>query len=345
MIGLDWECLPSAWARRGRASRTHPAPPPAIKTAGQPVQLDVVVSGVQAAAGLAPADFTVLDAGKPQPVLTARTLPAAESPARVIIMLDTVDVRYTTVAFEREQVGKYLRLHEGQLQHPTKIAVLTDTGVVMPPDFSTDGKALAVALEKQTIPLRDIRRSAGFYGAEDRLSLGLNALGQLLEQKAATPGSEAILFVSPGWPYLSGPNVLETSKQQDGIFHDIVSFSDKLRREQVTLYMVDPEGAAESVGRENYYREYLNGVSKPSKVDLGDLSAQVLAVQSGGLVLDGSNDLAKLLGSFEAPGDMTYRISFTGATAEHAEEYHKLAVRVDKPGLSTRTRTGYYAEP
>ena len=330
---------------QGQGKPDSAMPAQVVSTAGQPVHLDVVVSGAQAAGTLTQADFTVLDAGRPQPLLTVTPLPAAESPSRVVILLDTANVRYMTVAFEREQVSKYLRAHEGQLAHQTALAILTDTGVSMQPGFSTDGNALAATLEKQTIPLRDIRRGAGVYGAEDRLSLGLNALGQLLKQKSTTPGSEAILIVSPGWPYLSGPNVLETGKQQDSIFRDVVAISNELRREDVTLYMIDPEGAGESVGRENYYREYLDGVTKPGKVDLADLSAQVLSVQSGGLVLNGSNDLAKLLSSFEAPGDVTYRISFTGATAEHPDEYHKLAVRVDKPGLTVRTRTGYYAEP
>jgi hypothetical protein len=30
---------------------------------------------------------------------------------------------------------------------------------------------------------------------------------------------------------------------------------------------------------------------------------------------------------------------------EHADEYHELEVKVDKPGMKARTNTGYYAEP
>ena len=39
---------------------------------------------------------------------------------------------------------------------------------------------------------------------------------------------------------------------------------------------------------------------------------------------------------------MFYSVSFDPPPADGPNEYHKLEVRIDKPGLSARTNTGYY---
>jgi hypothetical protein len=94
-----------------------------------------------------------------------------------------------------------------------------------------------------------------------------------------------------------------------------------------------------------YYQDFLKGVSKQSQVNVGDLSLQVLAVQSGGLALASDNDVASLLQKCLADTEAYYELSFVPAPADHRDEYHNLLVQVAKPGLTARTRTGYYAEP
>jgi hypothetical protein len=38
-------------------------------------------------------------------------------------------------------------------------------------------------------------------------------------------------------------------------------------------------------------------------------------------------------------------LSFDSAPADQPNEYHQLEVKVEKSGLSVRTRSGYYAQP
>jgi hypothetical protein len=98
------------------------------------------------------------------------------------------------------------------------------------------------------------------------------------------------------------------------------------------------------VGATFRYEDFLKGQSKSSGVDLGDLSLQVLAVQSGGLALN-SNDTAALLQRSYADLDDYYEVSFEEPPAETSDTYHHLDVKVDKPGLTARTHEGYYAQP
>ena len=154
-----------------------------------------------------------------------------------------------------------------------------------------------------------------------------------------------IFWVSPGWPILSGPGIELDSKQQNRIFATVVGLSTELRQARITLYDIDPLGPAEGVGRTNYYQDFVKGVPKPGQAQAGDISLQVVATQSGGLVLTGSNDIAGLLKQCMADTEAYYEISFTGARADHRDEYHHIEVKIAKSGLTARTREGYYAQP
>jgi VWFA-related protein len=223
--------------------------------------------------------------------------------------------------------------------------VATDTGAKLAENFSSDGNALGAAMDRDQIGLRDIGRSAGFYGASERLQYSLGALNQLITTEAPRPGRKILLWVSPGWPILSGPNVELDAKQQDQIFGQIVALSTQLRQARITLYSVNPLGAGESVFRGTYYEEFVKGVSKPSQVNLGNLALQVLALQSGGLELDYNNDLAGLLQKCVSDAAPFYEISFAAPAAERPDEYHRIEIKLAKPGLTARTRQGYYAQP
>jgi VWFA-related protein len=313
----------------------------------QRIALDVVVTPKSGApvAGLQQSDFTVLDNKTAQPIANFNALGGSQAPVQLLLVIDAVNAPFRAISYERGQIDAFLRANGGHLPHPLSIAIFTDTGIQAEQGSSTDGNALATSLDQATIGLRDIRRDSGFYGAEDRLSLSLNALRALAARESASPGRKLVLFVSPGWPILSGPEVDLDSKQQQQIYADVMQISGLFRRDHITLYSVDPIGAAEGVGHMFYYEEFLKGVSKPSQAQIGNLAIQVLAVQTGGLALAGSNDISGLLGRCMADATAYYEISFPAPPSERPGEYHQLEIKVDKPGLIARTRTGYYSQP
>lgn len=77
---------------------------------------------------------------------------------------------------------------------------------------SRDGNALIAELNEHESGLRTIRRSQGIYGASERVQLSLRALEQLTEYESARPGRKLVIWISPGWPLLSGPREELTSK-------------------------------------------------------------------------------------------------------------------------------------
>ncbi len=311
------------------------------------ITLDVVVSPKSGppVSGLQQQDFTILDNKSPQTITSFGAVTGRQAPIEVTLVIDTVNTDYDRISYERIQIDKFLRAEGGQLAYPMALAVFTDKGVQIAGDFSIDGNALSAALDKDEIGLRSITRSAGYYGATERLQLSLNALHQLVASQASRPKRKIILWISPGWPLLSGPNTQLDSKQQQTIFSDIVSFSNQLERARVTLYSVNPLGTSESLSAESYYKDFLKGVSKPSQVLIGNLGLQVLAVQSGGLSLNLSNDIAGALRECLADSVPYYEISFAPPAGGQRDEYHHLDIKIEKPGLTARTRQGYYAQP
>jgi VWFA-related protein len=321
--------------------KTPPAPPAAAT-----IDLDVVVTPRSGppVADLQQQDFTILDNKTPQHIKSFHTFGGSQAPIHVLIVLDAVNVPYESIAYSRGEIVKFLRANGGRLAYPTELAFFMDTGVQVQQAFSTDGNELGTSIAQYKVPLRDIRRSSQFE-AIDRLDLSIDGLRSVVGSQAKLPGRKLILWVSPGWPLLSGPNMYLDPKQQNQIFSTIVDLSTKMREGGVTLYNVNPIGAAEGVGREFYYQGFLKGVSKPGQVVLGDLSLQVIATQSGGLALFGDNNLAAMLEKCTADGKAYYELSFDPSPTEHRNEYHHIEVQVAKPGLTARTRDGYYSQP
>ena len=92
-------------------------------------------------------------------------------------------------------------------------------------------------------------------------------------------------------------------------------------------------------------KAYSGGASNPSDIRTRDLTIGAIAVQSGGLVLNPGNDLAGDLQKCIADAAAYYEISFDPVITGQADEYHHLEIRVAKPGLTARTRQGYYSQP
>jgi VWFA-related protein len=315
------------------------------------ISLDVVVTDKAGnpVPGLQQQDFTLLDDKQPKKITSFRAsvqTDRASDPIQAILLVDAVNSSAQGVGDQQEQLQRFFRRDGGRLPIPTSLLVLTDTSTQLQPQPTQDGSILATALNANQAGLRAIGRSGGFYGAADRFQLSIQALREIIQYEANRPGRKLLIWLSPGWPLLSGPEVELTKKQQEGIFREIVALCQQLREARITLYAVDPLGMADAGSfRTFYYQSFLKGVTSSTKVDNGDLALQVLAVQSGGRVLNSSNDVSSLIATCLADAKAYYSISFEAPSADHLNEYHALAIKVDKPGLITRTRAGYYAQP
>jgi|SRR5580704_14044990 VWFA-related protein len=320
---------------------------PPQKPVSSRIFLDVVVTpkSGQPVRDLLEQDFTILDNGAQQKIASFQAVEGSHSPVDVILLIDAVNAGYSILSFEREQVGQFLRANGGHLAQPTSLAILTGTGTQIQEGFSVDGNTLSASLEQYDMDLRNTPRSASFYGQAERYQLSLKALEELAVRETPRPGRKIMIWVSPGWPILTGHSITMDDKQQQHIFGNVVGFSNLLRRGRITLYSIDPLGAGDAAVRTLYWKDYVKGISKPSQVEAGNLALEVLATQSGGLVLNDNNDVAALVRECLADTSAFYEISFDAPVGDPPHKYHHLEVRLAKPGLIARTRQGYYSQP
>ena len=274
-----------------------------------------------------------------------RPTATADPPVEVILLVDEVNASVTDVARQRQAIEKFLKQNGGELVRPVSIVFFSDSGTMIGNTPSQDGKALIAELNQTSSSLRSLAGHKEFT-ARRPLQLSLRTLGQLADYEATRPGRKLVVWISPGWPLLSGPNIELSSKDQQGLFDNIVALSDGLRNARITLYSVHPLGTADAAGfRTTYYKEFIKGVTAANHVQAGNLALQVLAYQSGGRVLNSDNDMADEIATCINDANAFYVLTFEGEPGDGPNEYHGLEVKIDKPGLTARTRSGYYAQP
>jgi VWFA-related protein len=336
------------------AQVTVPIPKPVSPTEATtstkgPLDLDVVVSGHDGKpiAGLQQQDFSVYLDKEPQPITAFHAVAATSStvPVQTILLVDTVNTRFSNVAYERQEIDRFLKQNEGKLSQPITLVILSDTSTQITQP-SQDGNQLAGVLDKAATGIREVRHNTGFYGWTEQFQISASALQRLAAFEQTRPGRKLLIWISPGWPLLSGPEVELSNKDQQNLFNTLVVLSTSLRKARVTLSSVDPLGTQDAISyRTDFYQEFTKGVPSAGKMQIGNLALQVLALQSGGRVLNSSNDVTAQIVLAASDATAFYTLTIKSPSSESPNEYRAISVRVDKPGLTARTRTGYYAQP
>jgi VWFA-related protein len=357
------------------------AQPPVVQPENSRIYLDVVVTPKSGppVGGLQQQDFTLLDNKAPQTIASFQASEGGTTPAELIVVVDGVNIPYEKIAYARDQIDTFLRANGGRLAYPTAVAFFTDTDARIEDGFSTDGNAVSAFVDGYNLSLQTIHRTAGFYGALERLNLSVKILSLLAVREAPRPGRKIVLWISPGWPFLAATDEKLDSQQQKEIFANIVGLSTQLREARITLYSVDPlpegfglaPGARDtgSVGRRDvlpgargarsgpitqsgdiafsrlFYKDFLKGVGSFHEAHMGNLALQVLAVQSGGLALSLSNYVSEEMQRAIADTQTYYEISFDPPVAKQPDEYHQIQIKLARPGLSARTRQVFYVQP
>ncbi|HTV82396.1 MAG TPA: VWA domain-containing protein [Acidobacteriaceae bacterium] len=337
----------SLWAQKPPAS---PAPPPS-RAATPPAALTFTIEVTDKAGhripGLQQSDFTLLDDKSPSPIQAfAAHSPGPRSPETAVVVVDTVNMGFVGDSVARGQIIDFLRKSHGPLAYGMSLLVLTDSGISELGTTSDDPATLLAELNTQQGQLRDIGRSAGFWGAEEREEAAINSLSLVARTMGRMRGRKLLIWIGPGWPIFDNPAMTYTDSELHQIFAEVVTLSREMTEARVTLYDVDPLGTWDAgTFRTFLWQSFSKPVRRWDQALPGNLALQVLATQSGGLVLNSSNDVAGELNTCSQDGAAWYTISFAPQTSEKPDTWHSVKVKLDKPGLIVRTRPGYYAEP
>jgi VWFA-related protein len=313
------------------------------------IKLDVVVTDQSGSpvSGLGRNEFALLDNGQPNEILSFSAFDKISAkpdpPVEVILVIDEVNHLAQDVPDVQPQVEKFLRQNGGHLSQPVSIYRVSDAGLSLTNQPSTDGYTLEdeishknrlrqLSLDEDDNTLYDgmLRDNQPFRSRPLHVQTALRALGSIVLEERRKPGRKLLVWVGYGGP--------------DGArsFDWTTELSTRIREARITLFSVTfwrkpPRGFP--------YQFFLQGVKSAAQSDPGDLALEVLATQSGGHVLENTSDLARMIGQCVEDASTFYTISFNPPRTGAVDEYHDIKVQVSKPDLVARTNTGYYDQP
>jgi VWFA-related protein len=358
------------------------------------IHLDVVVTDQtgKPVSGLKAADFTVLDGGQPEKIVSFHAYGEAgaspDPPVAITLVLDTLGLPPDLASRERLSVEAFLRQNGGRLAQPISILMLTETGLWRVGLPSTDGNALAESVAKNRVTISNGNPNhlsaqidqgwqsqapqAGtinpYHATDLPGEAALKALGAIATAERRQPGRKLLIWVGPGWGVGSG-NPEEHAKTQpdkQALFDRIVWFSTLLRLARVSLYtfsvgevsplndakgrdlMLDPKALDPKEMGFPWYA--VHPVTSPQQLpgfpyEALNLNRKVLAIESGGRVIDSRGDPLHQIDDCAREPSAFYTLTFNPSPADHADEYHDLKVDVRQPGLTAHSDTFYYDQP
>lgn len=355
----------SVCAQKATAAPTYDAEEGLIK-------LDVLVTDKlgKPVSGIARKDFKLLENGQPNKILTFHAYDGSSAgpdpPVKIILLIDTLNLPERMASYERREVKRFLQQNGGRLAQPVSLVELSNMGILTVGEPSADGNALAADFTHNK-NLEWIRQVPGGMRGESLDSLylehpafsALKALGDIATTERQRPGRKLLIWVGPGWGLGTGADTNSAGPRQT--FDTIEWYSTLLREARITLYSFSV-GETNADGRALTYLSFLSGAQSAQQATFMHLNRKVLAVETGGRVLEPSGDLTgdpvPGLTDFKPNADLVlqinscvqeagafYTLSFDPSRADRPDEYHELKVQVDTPGLTARTTTGYYDHP
>lgn len=349
-------------------------PDPGPDTSRGMVQLDVVVTDPSGnpISGLSEKDFTLLDDGKPQKIVSfqafdrvgdhagsdaegtqhsdkSHTVPPG-SPVEVLLVIDELNMPPPQLAAAEHEAESFLRQNQGRLRQPVTIYRLNNDGLSASVQPSTDGNALADEITRRPEP-RWLWKPSAIAENISKFNLSrpdhlkalqsVIAVGSIAIEQRRRPGRKLMFWLGPGWQF--------ESKQGTGVFDFLVELFTRLREARIDLWSAtewpfyDQSGSPLPVNQ-FMYKDLLDAVT-PEKVDFGYLTLQAIAMQTGGGWLETHSNLAGLLGKQVEHANSFYSLSFDPPRTNVVDEHHVLKVEVSQADLIAHTSRGYFDEP
>ena len=203
--------------------------------------------------------------------------------------------------------------------------------------------------------LEEVNRSKNREETAERISDCLNkkyqlsfaALLRFAHRQQDVPGRVILIWIGPGWPVLSGSEFgAETPYLRESFFRNLVNASTELREGQVTLDAVSWHSSS-SIAKLNYSDSdaLMRVTSTAAQASARSVAMPVLAHNSGGQVYMHENNLTAELSACLADASSYYVLGFDSLPSVLPDEFRKIEVTVDKPGVVVRTNAEFFAQP
>ena len=178
----------------------------------------------------------------------------------------------------------------------------------------------------------------------DRVLRTLSTMDVIAAHLSGLPGRKSLIWVSAGFPLSLGFGLTggadAMNQFQRSYTDDVMRTIRRLNHAGVSVYPVDARGLM--VGA-SYHASQRGAPSTNAPRFISNLDTmQELAERTGGRAFYNRNDIDKAVRTAADDGRVTYTLAYYPA-GEPDNKYHNIKVRVLRPGLNVRHRSGYFA--
>ena len=296
-------------------------------------------------------------AAAPPPV----TLKPSQVRRTIALVVDDLGLAFDSVARVRNALKKFV---DEQMQPGDLVAIIrTGAGMGALQQFTSDKRMLDAAIDRVKFnslgrvgvsSFAPLGSQGGMSAAaeEERytiFSVGtLGAVGYVVDGLRELPGRKSVVLFSENLKLFSR----EGMNQQ--IMDNMRHLIDRANRASVVIYSIDPRGlqtlslTAEDDTSHMNARQLARVPLQRAREEIDSRDGLVmLAHDTGGLFLYNTNDISGALRKAIDDGEGYYLLgyhpdpsTFDPKTGEF--RYHHIQVRVKRPGLTVRTRQGFY---
>ena len=302
----------------------------------------------------------------------------------IVLMIDELNLLpgEAGVAGLHRDVETFLRANGGALAKPTIIYRLTKEGLFVTLHPTMNGNALAGDLEQPALQRQiwspstiakairiDVKPNGADHDAVTKavrpareIDNSLIALGSIAIEERRRPGKKIMFWLGNGWPMergvaagLSDFSIELLTRMREAHIqlwsalesYDVTGIATTARTASALLASDMQSELAQNVAKElatNLNRE----LAEAPKLDLSDLrylSLPVLAIRSGGGIVDPGHPLAASLQKRIAEEGTFYRVTFDPPRTNVLDEYHHLHVEFNSPGPRSHVFEDYYDQP
>jgi VWFA-related protein len=318
-------------------------PLPTFRTGIDVVELDVTVldKDRRPVRGLTAADFSILEHGKPQPIVAFAAIdvpapPAASAPWIRDAPLDVVnndsenrrlvaivmDDAYT--GFEPDFMKRAKQIGRSAIDQlgPGDLASVIFTFQGRSQNFTADREKLRAAVDS-FLPKSTARDGPPIPCMMKLNSCDVQSLATVASTMlSAPPGRKIAILISGGRGFTFGEMGDPSSRNEMQELQDMFR---NLQRANITVYAFDAQGLLSTASvNESLYS---------------------FAASTGGRAITNTNDPAPLVAGAFSESSSYYLVGFQSSSAASDNRFHKVDVKVNRPGVEVRTRNGYYAPP
>ncbi|HWE84746.1 MAG TPA: VWA domain-containing protein [Terracidiphilus sp.] len=335
------------------------------------IRLNVTVTDAtgEPLTGLTAEDFALIDNGRPRPIAEFADVGGVGRAAMVhaTLVIDGIS-SHDGMGRMRKDLVKFFSADSAPLFFPIELAVLSENGVATSA-WLTDRTALAAELTRLTQHVKALGcdaaqpdsdlsgRLSGTFGSSspngspaldrercnnDKFVDSLNYIQKLLQDSHDAKGRGILIWLGPGWPIPAAP---DAGQILPGVTHDdfaqpIAMLLTELREADVTL-----DAVTWSELRRAKNLRSTTADAAPGPRSIADLALPMLVSDTGGWATEKSKRLDDAIRDCLAEAQRYYILTFDATPSDAPDEFHRIEVKVDKPGATVRTATVYYAQP